>query len=110
MKYNEIVILHSGAPDEFPSEVNTEGELKISEDHCPPGVQQIPKIFHQFWIDFGMGSEPSDEHKRNAVLLREAHPVWQYILWNGEEIIALIKEHAHFFLDTYRAYDKNIKR
>ena len=97
-------------PAEFPSEINAEGELKISEERCPPGAQQIPKIFHQIWIDFGMGSEPNDELKRNAALLKAAHPDWQYILWNDEQILTLIKEHTRFFLDTYQAYNQNIKR
>ena len=107
MEINETVRDSLG---EFPSEVNAEGELKISVELCPPGVQQIPKIFHQIWIDFGTGSKPNDEHRRNAALLQATHPDWQYILWNGEGILTLIKEHTHFFLDTYQTYDKNIKK
>lgn len=94
-----------------PSQIEAESEPKISEELCTKAVQPlIPKIFHQVWIDFGAGKEPTSEHLEQSNRLIALHPGWHYILWREQEIVGLIKEHFPFFLRTFNSYDKQIKK
>ena len=97
--------------EEFRLELDSNGEVPISKKLCPPSNEPtIPKIFHQIWLDFGHGSEPSDEYRNLTERLISLHPNWRHILWREEEIIGLINEHVPFFLQTFIFYNVPVKK
>ena len=78
---------------------------------CPPSAHpSIPKIFHQIWIDFGKGKEPTEEYRNLTERLIRLHPGWRHILWYEKEIIEQISAHVPFFLHTFKSYDKPVKK
>jgi mannosyltransferase OCH1-like enzyme len=68
----------------------------------------IPKIIHQ--------TAPADETKWPKVWKlcqqswKEKFPDWQYMFWNDDDLENLIKTDYPWFYDTYKGYDKQIKR
>lgn len=69
----------------------------------------IPKIIHQVWE----GRTESKMPTRLQILARtwqEHNPEWEYHLWNGEEMDALVKKHFPEYLAMYKGFPHNVQR
>jgi mannosyltransferase OCH1-like enzyme len=58
---------------------------------------EIPRIIHQ--------TAPADKKK-----WLKKFPNWEYKFWSDEDLENLIRTKYPWFLETYKGYDKNIKR
>lgn len=72
----------------------------------PPISTPIPKILHQTWKSHDL---PPKFAKWSSEC-KDLAPHFTYRLWTDEDNRNLIKDHYPWFLKTYDAYDKHIKR
>jgi mannosyltransferase OCH1-like enzyme len=76
--------------------------------NIPSTASQIPKIIHQ--------TAPADKSKWHALWApcqeswKTKFPDYTYMFWSDEDLENLIKTKYPWFYDTYKNYDKNIKR
>ena len=64
----------------------------------------VPKLFHQFWSEPTLPSK-FDEWTRTC---REAHPDWEWVLWNVNDTNDLVDRFAPWFAKTYHALESKI--
>ena len=104
-----IVILLRWVSEPFKFEGSVPDDIKINPvDEARWRETGIPKIIHQ--------TAPADETKWHKLWKpclqswKEKFPDWQYMFWNDEDLENLIKTDYPWFYDTYKGYDKQIKR
>ncbi|KAL9178264.1 hypothetical protein ACHAXT_001808 [Thalassiosira profunda] len=70
-------------------------------------VHRVPQIVHQSYKSLAaLPKEWADTPPR----WQELHPEYEYKFWSDEDNRNLIKEHYHWFLETYDAYPAPIQR
>lgn len=73
----------------------------------------IPKIIHQIWFDFskdGSGKNPPKKYLVNRDMCRQINKDWNFILWDEELCLNLIKTRYPEYLDMYINYEYPIQR
>ncbi len=68
----------------------------------------FPKIIHQTWKTRDLSS--IEEFRLCAESWKRHHPGYEYRLWDDRDNDAFVAERFGWYLDTWRSFDKNIKR
>lgn len=67
---------------------------------------RIPHIIHQTWSS----EDVPAKNKPWIESCRRLHRDWEYRLWTDDDNFHFISEHYPWFVDTYKGYDRRIKR
>jgi len=68
----------------------------------------FPEIIHQTWRTKELSGIP--EFRACSESWRLYHPGYRYMLWDDQENEAFVKSNYAWYYDTWRSFDKNIKR
>ena len=71
----------------------------------------ISKIIHQIYWDFsGNNREMPEKWLKYSNILRKNNKEYEYILWDENSCLELIKKNYSWFLDTYINYKYPIQK
>lgn len=73
----------------------------------------VPKLIHQIWFDFskdGSGANPPNKYVVEQDNCRQVNKDWDFILWNSEACLNLIRTRYPEYLEMYLSYEYPIQQ